>query len=481
MNKFLFSFIALTSLAGVGYVAVVSDSSATLLSRLISPQTQRVPDEQAAVLHPIERIAYSKDWRHKTQRTAKIGGHVFVVLRTPVGSCAPIKTPAGPVKLYTFHPTILLTPSSENGQTGSFYDALIPRNSQSCALSRYVLAEWKPEKNGDANFVVGDETLKVTVKLEGTFTRAKRQLRIATTNNYLLNGHCASYCKREVELQKKYSQILRDHHVEPMQNWIGVPPISNGHLNLDDRSELGMSFRQTSMGDRTARDIGFPRATYYPDKITYLQALDATVRKEGLIGRAWVYAVDEPAVDQKLVDELAMYKLFAPSVNVMVTTNYDERLDAFVDIYAPVFNHLLSSDHPSKGAYKTKKLWSYASCMGSCGPNRRAQTDAVAERDPGPDTEIADFLIDRPAGRLFQFFEELERLNLDGALYYEATEGYPLTRDGVDLITDPWNFGGNGDGLLLYPGTPGKFGLASHQPLASFRLKLIRYAIETYW
>ena len=72
-------------------------------------------------------------------------------------------------------------------------------------------------------------------------------------------------------------------------------------------------------------------------------------------------------------------------------------------------------------------------------------------------------------------------MGADGGLYYHAVEGYRLSPNGVYLLEDPWNFGGNGDGLLLYPGRPGEFGLTEHQPLPSLRLKLIRYAIEKFW
>ena len=104
-----------------------------------------------------------------------------------------------------------------------------------------------------------------------------------------------------------------------------------------------------------------------------------------------------------------------------------------------------------------------------------------APRVPGPDTGLPDFLIDRPAERLFAYFRELEEIGSGAGLYYEATEGYKLVPLGVRLFTDPWNFGGNGDGLLVYPGRPREFGLNEDMALPSFRLKLIRHAIETYW
>ena len=49
---------------------------------------------------------------------------------------------------------------------------------------------------------------------------------------------------------------------------------------------------------------------------------------------------------------------------------------------------------------------------------------------------------------------------------------------------DPWvsqfDFGGNGDGTLYYPGTPAKIGGTKHIPIESIRLKLLREGMEDY-
>src|SRR5205814_7896009 len=49
---------------------------------------------------------------------------------------------------------------------------------------------------------------------------------------------------------------------------------------------------------------------------------------------------------------------------------------------------------------------------------------------------------------------------------------------------DPWtsqyNFGGNGDGTLFYPGTPAKIGGSTEIPVESLRLKQIRDGMEDY-
>jgi len=455
---------------GTGGVALMAGSQA---------QVPMVPEEEAAVLHPIERIAFSDDWRKRTTRTVKAGGFAFAILRHDGNPCADVRSTAPDTRFYVMAPLEITAPSSRGSRTGTYYEALLPRNAATCLQSRYVFAEWQPDRTGTVSFKLGEATLTVDVSVEGILRPPRRPFYIALTNSYLLKGHCATYCPREAELAHKYSRLLAAHGIRPMQNWIGVPSIKNGRLDLDRRMKRRMSFRQTTMAYAGNDPIGFPRMDHYRDKIAYLRALETTIQEERLLGRAWVYAVDEPKLTDKLINKLKLYKLFAPSVRIMVTTPHDPLLDPLVDTFAPVINHLVKGGERRPSAYAKKGLWSYASCMGSCGPNRKAAL--TAERRPGADTGLPDFLIDRPVLRLFAFFKTLDAMKADGALYYEAVEGYPLLRKGIDLMADTWNFGGNGDGLLLFPGRPGEFGLNKHQPIASLRLKLIRHAIERYW
>ena len=67
------------------------------------------------------------------------------------------------------------------------------------------------------------------------------------------------------------------------------------------------------------------------------------------------------------------------------------------------------------------------------------------------------------------------RYRLAGELYYETAMAYVH-----DAWTNQWDFSGNGDGTLFYPGTPAKIGGATHVPVASIRLKMIREGMEDY-
>ena len=315
------------------------------------------------VLHPVERIAYSDDWRMETRRTVISNGHAFAILHLGVDRCAALDASVEGVAFFTFYPTRIKTPSYEGGNTGTFYDALVPRNPVSCDLSSYVFAEWKPGKSGDVRFRLGDQTVTVKIKLEKVFKTPERPLYIGVSNSFLIKGHCLGYCRREAELGRKYNAILRAHHIQPMQSWALFPPVRNGRLDLDAGRDGGLSFRDlaTAPGDPM---VGFPRATHYKDQVAYLKALEATVGEEALIGRAWVYVHDEPEDLASLRDELVLYRTHAPSVLTMVTTSFEESLASYVDIFAPALHQL----RRGRGPYTGHGLWPYVSCMGVMRP-----------------------------------------------------------------------------------------------------------------
>lgn len=429
------------------------------------------------VLHPIERIAYSDDWREITARTVPEGGHAFVIISLRERRCAALSASVEGVGFFTMFPTVIDTPSSAGGRTGVFYEVLIPRNDVNCALSDYIFVEWVPLREGTVTFTAEGESVQVEVRFEGRFEKASRPFFVGLTNAYLWRAHCGGYCRKEAVLGHLYADLLVKHHLTPIHNWVALPPIRDGRLDLD-AGKGGASFRHQVMHYSPDR-VAFPPARLYGDPVAYLKALEKTVQEDGLTGRAWVFVRDEPTDLDAVADELALYARHAPSVLSMVTRPWDERLAGDLDIFSPVINWLGRDGWPGAERYRGKELWPYASCMGSCGPNRAGRSHL--RRVPGPDTGLPDFLIDRPAGRLFAYFHELERIDAGAGFYYEATEGFKLMPQGVDLYEDPWNFGGNGDGLLVYPGRPGAFGFETDMAFPSMRLKLIHHATEAYW
>lgn len=424
------------------------------------------------VLETIEQVAFSKDWRLKTQRTVPSGGHVVVIVG--IGkefACKPLNVSISDATIYVILPSKLTSPSSTAGKPGTYYDILAPWNQTTCNLSPFRLIEWKPEREGTVRLFTGGKEVRIDVTLRGRFTTASKPFHVGLSNSFLIKGHCKTYCPREAELGRKYKKLLQDHHITPIQSWVRVPPISGGRLDLKAGRNNGLSFWQLANDDQQ-RFINFPRQTHYQNRQAYLQALEQTIQEQNLTGRAWVYVRDEPHDLEALKRELRQYRKFSPSVLTMVTVPYRRDLKDLIDIFAP---NIAAWDRQETG-YDGKSTWPYASCMGSCGPNRAYRNDT--RREPGPEVGRPDFLIDRPARRIQDYFNDLSRSNANAGLYYHAVEGHALYRKGIDVLVDPWNFSGNGDGVLVYPGRPGELGLTEHTALPSFRLKLIRQAQE---
>ncbi len=434
-----------------------------------------------AVLDPIERPAFSDDWVRHTTRTAHADDMVFVVARTGKAACAPIRVQGARATQWQMLPIETTVPSDDETAPGVFHEVLVPRSAHSCTASSYVLIEWRAGQGGPVGITQGTDKVVVDVRVVAGDPAARIPFLVGMNPANLVRGHCPDgHCPREGELLRRYADLLNAHGLQPIQTFVRFPPIRDGRLDLDAGHETGTSFRQTVMDPAIHGRIGFPRASRYPDPETYLKALQRTVVAEGLVGRAWVYAADEPRDIAALARTLTSDRIHSPDVAGMVTTNRDRRLAGLVDVYAPVFNHLVSARRPGFRAYAAGRgapvgLWTYLSCAGSCGPNRAVRPDAP--RVPGPATGLADLLIDRPAARLFDFFRTVSG-RVDGLLYYEATESYRLVPMGIDIFRDTWSFGGNGDGLLVFPGRPGRFGLQAHVALPSLRLKLLRHALQ---
>lgn len=385
--------------------------------------------------------------------------------------CAPLdisyggQAPEG-LELYAMLPYVTTIGSGDKTPPGTYYDALLPLNSTTCSVSpyRFIGMRAKP-------MVVTIEGAKLTIDP----TRAAPKpfpFYMGSTNSYQILGHCKAYCNREVELQTKYWTMLNEHGVYPFKSTIlPLKPVS-GKLNIDDGGDA--SFRNAVMKYSPGM-VDIPPPAFNQTvaaKTAYYQAAEATVKAEGLVGRAYSYFWDEPGDLTALATEMKLAVANAPSIRLMVTTSYSATLSGLISIYSPIINYLTNP-----GLYAAYGLWPYASCQDSCGPDRNGSHLNDAKYS-GPDTGKPDFLIDRPASNILAFIKGNRAMGATGNLYYESTEGYKLAPLGVDLFRDAWNFGGHGDGLLTYPGRPGEWGLTEHTPIKSIRLKLIQWATE---
>ncbi|HEY8209133.1 MAG TPA: DUF4091 domain-containing protein [Myxococcaceae bacterium] len=197
------------------------------------------------------------------------------------------------------------------------------------------------------------------------------------------------------------------------------------------------------------------------------------------------YAKDEPRPEDVALVLRQAREARAAGVPVLVTSPWDEQLGPAADILAPNLNCFFPRPGPQtcRAVMRVAKLrqqlrpgalvWWYQSCSShGCGEGA----------PPKPEIERAysgwaSYMIDHPAtlNRAMGPLAFLE--GVDGELYFDTVHAFG-TRP------DPWNdayeFGGNGDGTLLYPGRADRLNGAAERPIASLRLKHIRDGLEDY-
>jgi hypothetical protein len=211
----------------------------------------------------------------------------------------------------------------------------------------------------------------------------------------------------------------------------------------------------------------------------------STFRSRGWLDRLFQYTCDEPPITCAWADipaRAAALRAADPELRTLVTTSLPQAdangVTEAIDVMVPVINHL--DDRSGDGsayagnqrakydaflsASPRRELWAYQSCMShGCGG-----TSAYFTGWPS-------YMIDASGVRNRAMQWLLFRYRVTGELYYETTMAY-----GHDPWTNQWDFTGNGDGTLFYPGTPARIGGTTHVPVASLRLKLIREGMEDY-
>jgi hypothetical protein len=192
------------------------------------------------------------------------------------------------------------------------------------------------------------------------------------------------------------------------------------------------------------------------------------------------YVCDEPPNGcswAQLAQKAADYRSLAPEIPNLVTTTIEnlrrEGILSRIDILTVALNDLFRSrGGDQRSRYDTwlaqpgKEIWWYQACY---------QHQSCMNGISGPASSTwPSYMIDASPvrNRVFQWMAFLSRIQ--GELYYQT-----------DLWKEnPWDhlydFGGNGEGALFYPGTVDKIGGSSPTPVASIRLKLIREGMEDY-
>ena len=118
-------------------------------------------------------------------------------------------------------------------------------------------------------------------------------------------------------------------------------------------------------------------------------------------------------------------------------------------------------------------MWTYQSCMShGCGGTVNMGSPSDQDRYF---TGWPSYMIDASAVRNRAMEWLSFRYRVTGELYYETALAF-----GGDPWNDQWDFSGNGDGTLFYPGTPARSAGRTDVPIASIRLKMLREGMEDY-
>jgi len=216
------------------------------------------------------------------------------------------------------------------------------------------------------------------------------------------------------------------------------------------------------------------------NQVNYWKEVVQFFKTKGWFDLLFDYTADEPGNNQERWYNLEHRSKFVhsvdPALRVLCTT---DMMDAtkhndqnLIDIWVPIINYM----EPKNGCWEkngntrseydsVKNLWWYQSCMShGCGGGSCASCV----------TGWPDYMVDHSAitNRIMSWMSYL--YNISGELYWSINY--------ASSTSDPWGqiyyFGGNGDGTLVYPGTPAKIGGSKHIPISSIRFKQIRDGIE---
>jgi hypothetical protein len=406
----------------------------------------------------------------------------------------------GGVKLYREALIALAQPSSVDGSTGRFPDALVPDVDDVVGERRNAFPFDVPAGESRAIWVevlvppgapAGDYAGAVTIDSDSGETAVPVSLTVwdfdlpstASLRSWFGLAYGTLPATHHVSgdgfaaLRARYSQLALDHRIS-----LGRFDDGNASLDhfdrfygplLDGTAPTRLSgARQTSVSY-----LGDLRST------TTMSQWAAHFRARGWFDRLFQYTCDEPPVTCAWSDipaRAAAAKAADPALRTLVTTTIQDAnangVASSIDLITPVINDL--DDKPGKPhagpqwlAYvpfrasgAEKEVWTYQSCVShGCGGSSPYYTGWPS------------YMIDASAVRARAEEWLSFQYGVQGELYWETTNAFT-----GDAWSSQWAFSGNGDGTLFYPGTPDRIGGTTHIPVASIRLKMIREGMEDY-
>jgi len=432
--------------------------------------------------------------------------------------------PGVEVHLYRQELVVLARPSGPEGQAGRWPDPLIPDRdpldgqrrsafpfdvpageSRAILLEACVDPKTSPGTRTASLRIEGPaEPLRIplALRIEAATIPATSSLPTSFGFSALraaLGHHGRRGSPQEVErLSRRYREVLLSHRLSVHGGTMEPPPFrrgADGAILPDFRGydrELAPFLEGTALpsGARatTAELRTHPALRDDGERMRYWAAIARHHREKGWEAILFDYAKDEPERDDlpAIATRARLVKRADPTIRILVTASLDPSLLRLVDLWTPNLNCLWVKERPDefcpwrapRAAYRSLEgegaaLWWYQSCSSHGCSESPAEAPEYFHGWPS-------YVIDAPGtrARIMGWIAWLE--GIEGELYWDTVHGYaPEGRP-----QDPWAgpslraFGGNGDGTLLYPGTPARIGGTSHVPVTSLRLKQIRDGLE---
>lgn len=422
--------------------------------------------------------------------------------------------PTGEVRLYREAYLNITTPSNTEGGTGLWPDALVPdvdevANEKRNAFpfdvpageNRVVWVEVHvPENQAPGTYqgsltVAGSdvESVAVPVKILVWDFALPSTSSLASTFGMGWNTACVAHygsyeaCGGDAGVERMhllYARFMLDHRVTADVVYFGPTDCSGTNC---DWSHFDATYGPLFDGTDPSLRLGGAAQTsikyVWTASPDHYSAWAQHFRQKGWFDRTYDYTCDEPPNGCAWNDINARASVVHNAdrgFRTLVTTNVDDAnangVTDSINILSPVVNEVDDKPgSPFAGNQRPKYdpflqandrnlVWWYQSCLShgcfivggdyfSGWPSFMVDNSAVQNRSQG-------------------MLSWLYRMG--GVLYYAADLHLPTA------WTDIYDFGGNGDGTLLYPGKPSVIGGQTDIPVASIRLKMIREGFEDY-
>ncbi|AKU91217.1 DUF4091 domain-containing protein [Vulgatibacter incomptus] len=427
------------------------------------------------------------------------------------------------IRLYREDLLSLAKPSGPEGKTGTWPDPLVPDRDPSdgrprsafpfdvaAASVRAILVEacvsagaTPGERNGSVEVTLptGSVTIPLHLRVENASIPATSTFPTSFGFSALSAalGHFGRPGTPEeiARLDRLYRTMLLDHRISVHGGTMEPPPFQrgpDGEIRPDfagyDR-EVGpfLEGKALPSGARatTTELRTHPGLRDDDERIRYWAAIAAHHESKGWSAILFDYAKDEPAKGDlpAIAARARLVKRANEKIRVLLTASLDPSLRGLVDVWTPNLNCLWVKSRPEefcawrapRSAYDPllasgNLLWWYQSCSShGCGEGPSAAPDYFR----GWPT----YVIDAPGTRARSMGWLAFGGGIGGELYWDTVHAYAPNR----APGNPWSgelrsFGGNGDGTLLYPGSPARIGGDGQVPVPSLRLKQIRDGLE---